>query len=45
VGAGNAVWLGAVGAIVTAYALLSGQYVEWALEDVVPFGEDEGGEE
>jgi hypothetical protein len=45
VGAGNAVWLGVVGAIVGAYVLLSGQYVEWRLEDVgFEEGEGEGGE-
>jgi len=42
---GNALWLGVVGAIVGAYVLLSGQYVEWRLEDVVEeFEGEEGGE-
>ena len=45
--AGNAVWLGVVGAIVGAYVLLSGQYVEWRLEDALEHfeGGEEDGEE
>jgi hypothetical protein len=43
---GNALWLGAVGAIVGLYVLLSGQYVEFGFEEVgFDEGEGEGGDE